>query len=105
MPEPIDQPLRDVQNSRDHRGIEIDQVGVCDLTYPIIVVDRVNREQRCAATLSLSVNLPHHFRGTHMSRFLEVLAEHQGEVTMRTLPSILHALRERLDAEAARIEV
>jgi GTP cyclohydrolase I len=52
----------------------------------------------------MSVNLPHHFKGTHMSRFLEVLAHHQGEVTMRT-SEILHELKQRLDAESAHIEV
>ena len=49
----------------------------------------------------MSVHLPHHFKGTHMSRFLEVLSEHEGEVTMRTLPDILHDLKLRLDAESA----
>ncbi|MCK9361975.1 GTP cyclohydrolase, FolE2/MptA family, partial [Patescibacteria group bacterium] len=68
--------MKDVQNTPDTRGIDIDQVGVCDLTYPITVLDRENQRQQCAAKISLSVSLPHHFKGTHMSRFLEVLAEH-----------------------------
>lgn len=53
----------------------------------------------------MSVSLPHHFKGTHMSRFLEVLNEHRGEVTMRTVPQILRELKKRLEAERARIEV
>jgi len=53
----------------------------------------------------MSVGLPHDFKGTHMSRFIEVLEEHRGEMTMRTLPVILRALRQRLDADTARIEV
>lgn len=97
--------IMDVQNSADHRGIAIDQVGVCDLTYPITVLDRENQRQQCAATISLSVSLPHHFKGTHMSRFLEVLAAHQREFTVRTVSSILHDLKKRLDAETAQIEV
>lgn len=97
--------MKDVQNSPDTRGIAIDQVGVCDLTYPITVLDRENQRQQCAAKISLSVSLPHHFKGTHMSRFLEVLAEHQGEMTMRTVPAILQDLKKRLDAESAHIEV
>lgn len=97
--------LPDIQSSADERQIAIDQVGVCDLTYPIVVLDRENQKQQCAAKLSLSVSLPHHFKGTHMSRFLEVLAEHQGEFTMRTVPAILHDLKRRLDAKEARIEV
>ena len=77
--------LADMQKTPDERGVEIDQVGVCDLAYPIVVLDRENLRQQVAAKISMSVNLPHHFKGTHMSRFLEVLAHHQGEVTMRTL--------------------
>ena len=97
--------LTDMQKTPDTRGVEIDQVGVCDLVYPIVVLDRENLRQQAAAKISMSVNLPHHFKGTHMSRFLEVLAHHQGEVTMRTLPAILHELKQRLDAESAHIEV
>jgi GTP cyclohydrolase I len=97
--------LADVQNDSDARGIPIDQVGICDLSYPIRVLDRTNQSQEVAARISMSVSLPHHFKGTHMSRFLEVLAEHRGELTMRTLPQILHELKKRLDAEAAHIEV
>jgi GTP cyclohydrolase I len=97
--------LPDIQSSADGRQIGIDQVGVCDLTYPIVVLDREKQRQQCAAKLSLSVSLPHHFKGTHMSRFLEVLAQHQGEFTMHTVPAILHDLKQRLDAETAHIEV
>ncbi len=102
---PVHTDLVDIQKTPDVRGIEIDQVGVCDLAYPIVVLDRENQQQHAAAKISMSVNLPHHFKGTHMSRFLQVLARHQGEVTMRTLPAILHELKSRLDAEAAHIEV
>ncbi len=97
--------LVDIQKTPDTRGIAINQVGVCDLTYPITVLDRENQRQQAAAKISMSVNLPHHFKGTHMSRFLQVLARHQGEVTMRTLPTLLHELKQRLDAEAAHIEL
>jgi GTP cyclohydrolase I len=97
--------LVDVQKTPDLRGIEIEEVGVCDLTYPIVVLDPESQRQPVTANVSISVNLPHHFKGTHMSRFLQVLAEHQGEVTMRTLPRILHELKQRLDAESAHLEV
>lgn len=97
--------LPDVQSTPDERQIAIDQVGVCDLTYPIVVLDRENQRQQCAAKIALSVSLPHHFKGTHMSRFLEVLANHQGEFTMRTVPDILRDLKDRLEAETAHIEV
>ena len=97
--------LPDIQKTPDQRGLEIDQVGVCDLSYPIWVKDRQNETQQTSATLSMSVGLPHDFKGTHMSRFLEVLSTHEGEFTMNTLPEILHELKERLDAEIAHLEV
>src|SRR3954466_2645145 len=97
--------MEDIQSQSDERCIAIDRVGVRDLRYPIVVLDRERAQQQVTATLSMSVNLPQQFKGTHMSRFLEVLSAHHGEVTMRTLPTILHALRSRLDAESARIEV
>jgi GTP cyclohydrolase I len=97
--------LADMQKTPDTRGVDIDQVGICDLTYPITVLDREAKSQRTAATITMSVDLPRHFKGTHMSRFLEVLAQHQGEVTMRTLPAILRDLKKRLAAQAARLEV
>ena len=95
----------DVQSRADDRGIPIDRVGVSNLRYPIVVLDRQDGRQETVAQLSMSVSLPHHFKGTHMSRFIEVLNRHRGEVTMRTVPQILHELRERLDAESAHIEV
>jgi GTP cyclohydrolase I len=97
--------MDDVQNQLDERRIAIDQVGVTDLRYPIVVLDREYQQQQTVATLTMSVNLPHHFKGTHMSRFVEVLNEHRGEVTMRTLPTILQALKQRLAAESARVHV
>ena len=97
--------LPDIQATPDQRGIPIDQVGITDLRYPIQVLDREEKPFPTVADISMSVHLPHHFKGTHMSRFLEVLSVHEGEVTMRTLPEILHDLKERLDAEEAHIEV
>ncbi|HEY3413885.1 MAG TPA: GTP cyclohydrolase FolE2 [Armatimonadota bacterium] len=97
--------LEDVQNHTDTRAIDLDQVGVSDLRYPIVVLDRKQGEQPTVATLTMSVSLPHHFKGTHMSRFLEVLNEHRGEITVRTVPMLLRDLKTRLEAERARIEV
>ncbi len=97
--------MEDVQNRRDERQLPIDQVGVSDLRYPIVVLDRAQQRQQTVASLTMAVDLPHHFKGTHMSRFVEVLNAYRGEVTMRTLPVLLSELKERLDAERARIEV
>jgi len=95
----------DVQSRTDSREVALDQVGVSGLRYPIIVLDRQQKEQAVTATISMSVDLPHHFKGTHMSRFVEVLNSHRGELTMRTLPAVLSDLRARLDAETAHVEV
>ena len=97
--------LRDIQKIADTRGIAIDQVGISDLKYPIQVLDRNGKPFSVVAEISMSVHLPHHFKGTHMSRFLEVLTSHEGEITMRTLPVILRDLKVKLNAESAYIDV
>ena len=97
--------MDDVQNHVDERGIPLDRVGVTDLQYPIVVLDQKHEKQHTIARFTMSVNLPHQFKGTHMSRFIEVLNVHHGEFTMRTLPAMLRELKQRLDAEAARVEV
>ncbi len=97
--------LSDVQASFDDRELPIDLVGVSGLRYPVTVRDKARRRQKTVAELSLSVSLPHCFKGTHMSRFVEVVHEHREQVDMETLPAIVSALRERLDAERARVEM
>lgn len=97
--------LVDIQNHADDRRVPIDRVGVSNLQYPIVVLDRANQRQSTVASLTMAVNLPHHFKGTHMSRFVEVLNAHRGELTMFTLPVVLRELRSRLQAESARVEV
>jgi GTP cyclohydrolase I len=93
------------ESCRDDRGIPLDRVGVTDLQYPIVVLDQKHEKQHTIARFTMSVNLPHQFKGTHMSRFIEVLNVHHGEFTVRTLPAMLEELKQRLNAEAARIEV
>jgi GTP cyclohydrolase I len=97
--------MEDVHNRSDERRIPIDQVGVSDVHYPIVVLDRDCRQQHTVARLSMAVNLPHHVKGTHMSRFIEVLNEYQGEMTVPTLKVVLRQLKERLKAGHTRIEV
>ena len=97
--------MEDVHYRPDGRCIAIEQVGVRELRYPIVVLDRQAGRQQTVARIAMAVSLPHHFKGTHMSRFIEVLNAHRGEVTMHTLPAILRDLKRRLDAERARVEV
>ena len=68
--------LVDTQNLPDHRELAIDRVGVTNLRFPIQIRDKAHSSQNTVATVSLTVDLPHHFKGTHMSRFIEVLNEH-----------------------------
>lgn len=97
--------MEDVQGRRDEREVALDRVGVSGLRYPIVVLDRDHQRQHTVAVLKMSVNLPHEFKGTHMSRFIEILNEHRGEITMRTVPTMLRDLRRRLDAESAHIHL
>src|SRR6266550_8018612 len=97
--------MEDVQGRRDEREVALDRVGVSGLKYPIVVLDRDHQKQHTVAVLKMSVNLPHEFKGTHMSRFVEILNEHRGEITMRTVPAILRDLRRKLDAESAHIHL
>ncbi len=97
--------MQDVQNQPDHRRLTIDRVGVRDLRYPIVILDRGQGTQHTIADVTMSVELPHHYKGTHMSRFVEILNAHRGEITMRTMPQILRDLRARLDAQRAHLEV
>ena len=65
--------MRDVQNDQDHRNIAIDKVGIKNLRYPITVLDRTNGSQHTVAAINMYVDLPHENKGTHMSRFVEIL--------------------------------
>jgi GTP cyclohydrolase IB len=97
--------LVDIQASKDERNIYIDRVGVRNVKYPIEVLDREHERQHTVGSFTLTVDLPHEFKGTHMSRFLEVLNENRSEVSVKAIPIILEGLRERLKAEKAHIEV
>src|SRR3954469_13775201 len=97
--------LVDIQNPADIRKIPIDKVGVRNVKYPIVVLDCAHETQHTIGTFSLTVDLPHHFKGTHMSRFIEVLSEHNDVVSVHAIPKILKGLKERLHAETAHLEV
>ncbi len=98
-------PMRDIQSETDHRNLEIQKVGVKGLRYPVVVQDRENGSQHTVAEIQMSVHLPHSFRGTHMSRFLEVLNRHRGNIASGNLNEILGEMRSRLDAEVAHLEL
>ncbi len=97
--------LPDVQSKRDHRKVPLDKVGVRGIKYPIVVLDREKEFQHTIGDFTLTVNLPHDFKGTHMSRFIEVLAEQDREVSVYGIPKILSALKRKLSADSAHLEV
>lgn len=95
----------DIQKTLDTRQVALEQVGVCDLKYPITVLDRTHGTQQTVATVSLSVALPPEVKGTHMSRFIAVMNEHRGKITMKAIPSILADLKLKLEASAAQVSM
>lgn len=95
----------DVQNQPDQRRIPIDQVGVKDIRYPIIVRDKARDTQSTVASISMYVNLPEDFKGTHMSRFIEVLNRRHGRITINNFLGILDELKTELNAMSAHIEM
>jgi GTP cyclohydrolase I len=97
-------PLKDTQNEPDHRKIAIDRVGVKALRYPMQIRDKERAVQHTIATASLTVDLPHHFKGTHMSRFVEVLNEFGPELHVDNIHAILRELTERLHSECAHVD-
>src|SRR5210317_2145126 len=97
--------MKDVQNARDSRKIPIDKVGIKDLHYPVTVLDRANNSQDTTAAINMYVDLPHKFKGTHMSRFVEVLNEHRGRVSVEEIEDILVTIRKRLECRTAHIEM
>lgn len=95
----------DVQSRFDSRNIRVDKVGVKDIRYPITVMDKTNGIQHTVASVNMYVNLPREFKGTHMSRFIEILNEFHGNLDIREFPSILQSVQEHLGAESAHLEL
>jgi len=97
--------LPDHASEHDTRRLAINKVGIKDLSYPIQVLDQNNQVQHTVAQVNLYVGLPHHFKGTHMSRFIEILNARRGEMTIRNMPQVLTEIQQRLEADDAYIEV
>lgn len=95
--------LQDTQSQPDRRGIAIDRVGVRNLRYPMQVRDKAHATQHTVATVELTVDLPHQFKGTHMSRFVEVLHEFGPEIHVDNVPTLLRDLSKRLHSKKAHV--
>lgn len=97
--------MKDIQNLHDDRRINIRMVGVKTISYPVTVLDREKKLQQTVATVNMYVNLPHRFKGTHMSRFVEILNRFHGRFNLARFHLILEEMKDRLDAEAAHLEI
>lgn len=97
--------LHDKQNERDHRELRIDKVGVRGLRFPIVIRDKAHSTQNTIATIGMYVDLPKEFKGTHMSRFVEVLNAHGSMVHVENITEILHAMQAKLNAQTAHLEM
>jgi len=97
--------LHDKQRERDHRELRIDKVGVRGLRFPIQVRDKARAVQNTVATIGMFVDLPKEFKGTHMSRFIEVLNAHGNIVHVENIPDILHAMQKKFQAATSHLEM
>lgn len=98
-------PIADVQGSADLRQIPINKVGIKDIYHPVRIQERAGGEQHTVANFDMYVDLPHNFKGTHMSRFVEILNNHEREISVKSFRDIMTELTERLDAESGHIEM
>jgi GTP cyclohydrolase I len=99
------QNIPDVQASPDSRKLAIDKVGIKAIRHPVKIQERAGGVQHTVAMFNMYVGLPHHFKGTHMSRFIEILEAHEREITVATFQQMLREMVEKLEAEEGHIEM
>jgi len=97
--------IPDVQSSADTRQLAINKVGIKAIRHPVKISDKTGGIQHTIATFNMYVGLPHNFKGTHMSRFVEILNGHEREISVENFPAMLREMIERLEAETGHIEM
>ncbi|MFV1984234.1 MAG: GTP cyclohydrolase FolE2 [Thiohalomonadales bacterium] len=97
--------IADVQNSADTRRIPINKVGIKDIRHPVRIRERNGADQHVVANFNMYVDLPHNFKGTHMSRFVEILNNHEREISIESFKVMLKEMAKRLEANAGHIEM
>ncbi len=102
---PAAEELHDMQSRRDDRELRIDKVGVRGLRFPIQVRDKARAFQNTVATIGMFVDLPKEFKGTHMSRFVEVLNAHGNVIHVENITDILHELQKKLNSASSHLEI
>src|SRR5258708_5127059 len=98
-------PIPDVQSTPDTRRLAIDRVGIKSIRHPARIQERDGGIQHTGADFKMYVGLPHHFKGTHMSRFVEILNAHEREISPDTFRTMLHEMARKLEAETGHIEM
>jgi len=98
-------PIADVQNSADMRHLAIDRVGIKAIRHPMKIRERAGGVQHTVAMFNMYVGLPHHFKGTHMSRFVEILNAHERELSVETFQVMLREMVKKLEAESGHVEM
>jgi len=97
--------MPDVQSSKDTRQIAIDKVGIKSIRHPVKVADKAEGVQHTIASFNMYVYLPQHFKGTHMSRFVEILNTREREISIENFEAMLRHMVDRLEAESGHIEM
>ena len=97
--------MKDVQRQRPENPLYIHKVGVKGITYPIVVLDKKRGTQHTVASINLYCDLPMEFKGTHMSRFIEVLNDYREEIRITKFEHILNEIRTALEAQSAHMEI
>lgn len=97
--------IPDIQNNEDTRHIAIDQVGIKDIRYPVVIQDRAGHQQHTVAIFNMYVNLPQEYKGTHMSRFVEILNENENHITVENFKDMLKKMTSTLTSQSGNIEM
>ena len=105
MNAPLTTVIPDVQNCADMRHLAINKVGIKGIRHPVMVKDQSTGVQHTIANFNMYVHLPHNFKGTHMSRFVEILNRHGREISVESFENILREMIERLEAQSGHIEM
>jgi GTP cyclohydrolase I len=98
-------PIADVQNSADSRQLPINKVGIKAIRHPVRVLDKGAGTQHTIATFNMYVGLPHNFKGTHMSRFVEILNTNEREISVENFEGMLREMVQRLEAQTGHVEM
>ena len=97
--------LPDTQGQADTRNMPINKVGIKDIVHPMIIKQRSGKEQSTIANFNMYVNLPHDFKGTHMSRFVHILNKHEEQITVDSFKKMIDEMLILLEAQSGHIEM